>query len=356
MTRLFAERDPLKEALARLVERQDLSREAIALVFEEIFSGRATSAQIGALLVALRMKGETSEEIAGAAQVMRAKATKVKAPSRGPLLDTCGTGGDGAHTFNLSTATALVAAGAGAVVAKHGNRSVSSSSGSADVLAAAGVNVEAPLERVEASLEQLGIGFLFAPALHSVMRHVIGPRREVGVRSLFNVLGPLSNPAGAPYQLLGVYAQPLVTLVAHTLAALGTTVRALVVHGADGLDEVSPCGPTHAALVEGTGVRLLVLNPEDAGLPRARLEDLRGGDPAANAATLRRLLAGEKGPLRDAVLLNAAAALWVAQLAGDLREGVAIARTSIDEGRALEKLEGLVRLTRGDAPRPASVS
>ncbi len=346
-------RDVLKDALAGLVERRDLSREAITLVFEEIFSGRATQAQIGALLVALRMKGETSEEIAGAVQVMRLKATRVKAPSREPLLDTCGTGGDGAHTFNLSTATAFVAAGAGAVVAKHGNRSVSSSSGSADVLAAAGVNVEAPLERVEASLELLGIGFLFAPALHGVMRHVIGPRRELGVRSLFNVLGPMANPAGAPYQLLGVYAQPLVMLVAQTLAALGTTTRALVVHGADGLDEVSPCGPTHAALVEGTEIRPLVLNPEDAGLSCGRLEDLRGGDPAANASALRRLLAGEKGPLRDAVLLNAAAALWVARLAKDLREGVSLARESIDQGRALEKLDGLVRLTQ--AP-PRSVA
>jgi len=321
----------LKEAIGRLVERGDLSRAAIAEVFEEIFSGRATPAQIGALLVALRMKGETSEEIAGAAEVMRRKATPVKAPKRGPLLDTCGTGGDGAHTFNISTASALVAAGAGAVVAKHGNRSVSSSSGSADVLAAAGVQVDAPVEVVEACLEELGIGFLFAPALHEVMRHVIGPRREVGVRSIFNVMGPLANPAGAPHQLLGVYSPSLVPLVARTLAALGTTKR---------------------ALVEGDSVHELVLTPEDADQPRVRLDDLRGGDPAANAATLRRLLLGEKGPLRCAVLLNSAAALFAAGLAADLREGAKLATRSLDQGLALEKLEGLIRMTRApDAAR-----
>lgn len=350
----LAPRDVLKEAIARAVDRADLSRAAIAEVFEEIFSGRATPAQIGALLIALRMKGETPEEIAGAAEVMRRKATRVKAPARGPLLDTCGTGGDGAHTFNISTATALVAAGAGAVVAKHGNRSVSSSSGSADVLAASGVKIEVPVEVVETSLEELGIGFLFAPALHGVMKHVIGPRREVGVRSLFNILGPLANPAGAPHQLLGVYAAPLVLLVARTLAALGTT-RALVVHGENGLDEVSPCGPTRAALVEAGSVRELAIVPEDAGLPRVELEDLRGGNPAENAAALRRLLGGEKGPLRHAVLLNSAAALFAAGLAKDLREGAALAAKSLDQGRALEKLEGLVRLTSAhEAARSAS--
>ncbi len=351
----LAPRDVLKEAIAKVVERSDLSRAAIGEVFEEIFSGRATPAQIGALMIALRMKGETPEEVAGAAEVMRRKATPVKAPARGPLIDTCGTGGDGAHTFNISTATAFVAAGAGAVVAKHGNRSVSSSSGSADVLVAAGVKIDVPVEVVEASLAELGIGFLFAPALHGVMKHVIGPRREVGARSLFNILGPLANPAGAPRQLLGVYAPSLVSLVARTLAALGTAERALVVHGECGLDEVSPCGPTRAAVVEGGRVRELTLAPEDAGLPRVKLEDLRGGDPAFNAAALLRLLQGEHGPLRHAVLLNGAAALFAAGLAKDLREGAALAAESLDQGRALQKLEGLVRLTSAaEAARSAS--
>jgi len=344
----------LKRALAQLVERRDLDREAVARVFEIIFSGEATPAQIGALLVALRMKGETAEEIAGAVEVMRRKATRVQAPARGPLLDTCGTGGDGAGTFNLSTATALVAAGAGAVVAKHGNRSVSSSCGSADVLAACGVRIDAPVAVVERCLEEAGIGFLFAPSLHGVMRHVIGPRRELGVRSVFNLLGPLSNPAGAPRQLLGVYAPDLVLLVGRTLAALGTSERALVVHGADGLDEVSPCGPTWAALVEGAKVREMTLAPEEAGLARVAFSDLAGGDPAANAAKLRRLLEGEKGPLREAVLLNAAVALWVAGLAEDLRSGARLAAESIDRGAALAKLESLARITSESGQEKAS--
>lgn len=335
----------LKGAIAHLVDRKNLSRAAVADVFELIFAGEATPAQIAALLIALRMKGETPEEIAGAVEVMRRKATRVRAPQRGPLLDTCGTGGDGANTFNLSTATALVAAGAGAVVAKHGNRSVSSRCGSADVLAAAGVRIEVPVAVVERCLHEIGIGFLYAPALHGVMRHVIGPRREVGVRSVFNVLGPLSNPAGAPRQLLGVYSAALVPTLAKTLAELGTSERALVVHGGIGLDEVSPCGPTHAALVEGGQVRELTLTPEDAGLSPVALADLAGGDPAANAMQLRRILEGEKGPLREAVLLNAAAALWVAGLSEDMAHGARLAASTLDSGAALAKLDALARLT-----------
>jgi anthranilate phosphoribosyltransferase len=317
-------------------------------VFEEIFSGQGTPALMAAFLVALRMKGETPEEIAGAAEVMRKNATRVAVPAGKPALDTCGTGGDGQHTFNISTAVALVAAAAGAVVAKHGNRSVSSSCGSADVLAACGVTVDVPVATVEKCLRELGIGFLFAPSLHGAMKHVGPIRREVGVRSIFNLLGPLSNPAGARRQLLGVYDGDLVPVVAQTLARLDTE-RALVVHGDDGLDEISPCGPTRAALVELGKVTELVLRPEDAGLVPVPSEALRGGEPAHNAALLKAVLAGQKGPLRDAVVLNAAGAVWAAGLAEGLREGAAVAARALDSGAALKKLEGLVRLTGGAA-------
>jgi anthranilate phosphoribosyltransferase len=334
----------LKEAIARLVEGKSLTRQEISTVFEEIFSGQGTQAQLGAFLVALRMKGETSEEIAGAAAVMRDKATVVRVPSGRPVLDTCGTGGDGAHTFNISTAVAFVAAAGGATVAKHGNRSVSSSCGSADVLAAAGVNIDAGVPVVERCLEEVGIGFLFAPALHGVMKHVIGPRREVGVRSIFNLLGPLANPARAPRQLLGVYDRKLVPVLAQTLAALGAE-RALVVHGEDGLDEVSPCAHTFAALVDDGSVEELILSPEQAGLERVSAADLKGGDPAYNAARLKEVLEGRPGPLRTAVALNAGAALWVAALAESLSDGVKKAQALLDRGAPREKLEALVRLT-----------
>lgn len=345
----------LKEAIAALVERKDLGRAVIAQVFEEIFEGRATQAQLGAFLIALRLKGETAEEIAGAAGVMRAKATRVRTPSNAVVLDTCGTGGDGAQTFNISTAVAFIAAAAGATVAKHGNRSVSSRCGSADVLAAAGVGLDTPVEGVERCLEQLGIGFLFAPALHGVMKHVIGPRREIGVRSIFNLLGPLANPAGATHQLLGVYDGALVPVLAQTLQKLGS-VRALVVHGEDGLDEVSPCAPTLAALVEDGEVRTLRLTPEDAGIERLDPAAIRGGDPAENAALLKALFDGAPGPLREAVVLNAAAAIWVSGFAKDLRDGAEVARAAIDGGHARRKLEQLVSLTSNPAradPNPA---
>ena len=342
----------LKETIARLVERKDLGREEIAQAFEEIFAGEATQAQIGAFLVALRIKGETPEEIAGAAGVMRAKATRVRVPQGSPVLDTCGTGGDGAHTFNISTAVALIAAAAGAVVAKHGNRSVSSRCGSADVLAACGVRIDAPLEVVEHCVAVLGVGFLFAPALHGVMKHVIGPRREIGVRSIFNLLGPLSNPAGASHQLLGVYDRAMVPVLAETLCRLGSE-RALVVHGENGLDEISPCGPTIAALVEDGRVRALTLTPEDAGIRPVPLEALRGGEPAENAARLVALLDGEPGPLREAVVLNAAGAIWIAGLARDLRQGAELARAALDGGHARQKLAQLVELTAGTATETA---
>jgi anthranilate phosphoribosyltransferase len=341
----------LKEAIARLIDRMDLGRAEISAVFEEIFSGHATPAQIAGLLVGLRMKGETPEEIAGAAEAMRRNATRVRAPAGRIVLDTCGTGGDGAQTFNISTAVAFVAAAAGATVAKHGNRSVSSSCGSADVLAAAGVNIQAPIAVVERCLQEIGIGFLFAPNLHQVMKHVIGPRRELGVRSVFNLLGPLANPAGATHQLLGVYDGALVPVLGRTLVALGTD-RALVVHGEGGLDEISPCGPTRASLVENGSMRELEIHPSEMGVPLVRLEQLRGGQPAENAEHLRALLNGAEGPLRHAVVLNSAAALWLSGIAGDLRQGAELARDILDSGRALTKLRELVALTteQGDAP------
>jgi anthranilate phosphoribosyltransferase len=276
--------------------------------------------------------------------VMRRRATPVRTPHGRVVVDTCGTGGDGAGTFNLSTAAALVVAGAGVTVAKHGNRSVSSRSGSADVLAACGVRVEAPVEVVERCLAEIGIGFLYAPALHGAMRHVAPVRREVGIRSIFNLLGPLANPAGTPRQLLGVYSEHLVPVVAQTLAQLGSE-RALVVHGLDGLDEVSPCGPTRAAWVEAGHVREVVLEPEDGGLRPVPRAALRGGDPAENARMLHSVLGGVAGPMRDAVLLNAGAALWVADAVQTLADGVLRAAESIDSGAARSRLERLVALT-----------
>jgi anthranilate phosphoribosyltransferase len=335
----------LKGVVQKLVERRDLSPAEVEAAFESIFAGDATPALLGAFLVAFRMKGETPEEIAAAAVVMRRRATPVRVPPGRVVLDTCGTGGDGAGTFNLSTAAALVVAGTGEVtVAKHGNRSVSSRSGSADVLAASGVDVEAPVAVVERCLAELHIGFLYAPALHLAMKHVAPIRREVGIRSVFNLLGPLANPARAPHQLLGVYAAPLVQVVARTLAHLGTD-RALVVHGEDGLDEVSPSGPTRAAWVEGGKVRELTLTPEQAGLERIPGEAIRGGEAADNARMLAGVLAGDPGPLRQAVLLNAGAALWVSAAAGSLADGVQRAARSIDSGAARARLAGLVSLT-----------
>jgi anthranilate phosphoribosyltransferase len=336
----------LKGAVQKLVERRDLSPAEVEASFETIFAGEASPALLGAFLVAFRMKGETPEEIAAAAGVMRRLATPVRVPKNRVVLDTCGTGGDGAGTFNLSTAAALVVAGSGDVtVAKHGNRSVSSKSGSADVLAASGVDVEAPLSVVERCLEELSIGFLFAPLLHQAMKHVAPVRREVGIRSVFNLLGPLSNPARAPRQLLGVYAPGLVPVVARTLAHLGTE-RALVVHGEDGLDEVSPSGPTRAAWVQDGVVREFTVTPEQAGLERIPPEAIRGGEAADNARVLAQVLAGEAGPVRQAVLLNAGAALWVAGAAETLADGVQRAARSIDSGAARERLAGLVALTR----------
>jgi len=339
----------MKAVLQKLVERLDLTPDEVESAFETIFQGEASPAQMGAFLVALRMKGETPVEIAAAATVMRRRATPVRVPPGRMVLDTCGTGGDGAGTFNISTAAALVVAGAGVTVAKHGNRSVSSRSGSADLLTACGVQVDAPVETVERCLAEVRIGFLYAPALHAAMRHVAAVRREVGVRSIFNLLGPLANPARAPRQLLGVYASSLVPVVAETLARLGTE-RALVVHGLEGLDEISPSGPTRAAWVEAGQVREVVLQPEDGGLRPVPPGALQGGTPEDNARLLAGVLEGQDGPLRDAVLLNAGAALWVADEVETLAEGVLRAAESVDSGAARTRLERLIALSRTGVP------
>ena len=333
----------IQQAIGKLVQNQHLSAEEAERVMDQIMTGEATPAQIGGYLVALRMAGETPEEIAGSVRSMRAKATRV--PTRHPLVvDTCGTGGDGARTFNISTTAAFAVAGAGLPVAKHGNRSVSSQCGSADVLKALGVNIEAPPERVGKCLDEAGFGFLFAPALHGAMRHAIGPRRELAMRSIFNIMGPLTNPAGAQCQIVGVYAAALTELVAEVLGKLGAR-RALAVHGHDGMDEMTLTGPTRVSEWDGRTVRTYDVRPEDAGLKSAPAKELAGGDPAANAEITRKVLAGEKGPRRDVVLLNAAAALLAGSKAGDLKEGVELAARSLDSGAARRVLDKLVELS-----------
>jgi anthranilate phosphoribosyltransferase len=326
----------IQQAIARLVEGADLPRTDMAAVVAEIADGSATPAQVGAFLAALRLKGETVDEIAGAAEVMRARAERVRV-DRDPFVDTCGTGGDGAHTFNISTTAAFAVAGAGVAVAKHGNRSVSSRCGSADVLAALGVNVEAPREVVERCVAEVGIGFLFAPRLHPAFRAVAGLRRELAVRTVFNLLGPLVNPAGARRQVLGVYDERWVPVLGGVLAALGS-VHAFVVHGG-GLDEISVSGPTRVAEVRGGKVEVGSVTPEEMGLRRWPAGDLAGGDPPHNARITRDVLGGQRGAPRDATLANAAAALVAGGAAPDLAAGVRLAADAIDRGAAREKLD-----------------
>jgi anthranilate phosphoribosyltransferase len=344
----------ITEALRVLVDRKDLSRIEAAAAMEAIMSGAATNAQIAAFLTALRMKGETVEELIGFAQVMRQKAVKVRplasevvaatGTDREMLIDTAGTGGDASGTFNVSTATAFVVAGAGLKVAKHGNRSVSSLCGSADVVETLGINIELPPAKIARCVDEVGIGFLYAPLLHTAMKHVMAARREMGIRTVFNMLGPLTNPAGANAQVIGVYSDALTEPLARVLAELGT-LRAFVVHGADGLDEISNTGPSHISEVHEGVVRSSTVRPEDFGLPRASIQDLRGGDREENAEIIRQVLAGEAGPRRDIVLMNAAAALVVGGKARDFKEGVALAAQSIDSGAAAAKLAGLVALS-----------
>jgi len=337
----------LKPYLAKVIGREDLSREEAEAAMNAIMSGQATPAQIGAYLVALRMKGETIDEIAGSARAMRANAVPVPLASRNGarLYDTAGTGGDGRGTFNISTAAAFVIAGAGKKVAKHGNRAASSQCGSADALAALGLDLDLAPEQVGRAIDEIGIGFLFAPKFHPAMKHAAGPRKEIGQRTLFNILGPLSNPAGADVQLIGVYDPVLIEPMARVLGQLGARA-AFVVHGYGGLDELSPLGPNRVSHLRPDGsVETLTLDPADLGLSFEYHDDLRGGTPEENARTLRGLLAGEaNGAKRAAVLLNAAAALGAES--GDLRTGLEMARQSLESGAALAKLEALIAFGR----------
>jgi anthranilate phosphoribosyltransferase len=330
-------------ALARLLDGHDLSRGEARTVMNEIMGGEATPAQIGGFLVALRLKGETPDEIAGCAEAMREHVLAVR-PTRDDLVDTAGTGGDGASTINISTAAALVAAAAGAGVAKHGNRAVSSASGSADVLEALGFRLELPPARIEQSIDELGFGFLFAPTHHPAMRHAAPVRRELAARTVFNVLGPLTNPAGARAQVVGVYEAALVRTIAEVLAQLGAR-RAFVVHGAGGIDELSPTGPNLVCEVVDGAVHEREIDPLELGVPRCDPGELRGGSPEENAAAIHAVFSGEDGGRRSAVLLNAAGAIAAAGHARDLREGLGLAKDALDSGAAATRLEELIRFS-----------
>lgn len=338
----------IREAIAALAEGKHFARAQARATMLEIMSGEATPAQVAAYITALRIRGESAEVIAGSAEAMRQKFTAVDAGV--PVVaDIVGTGGDGAHTFNISTCSAFVAAGAGVVVAKHGNRSVSSKCGSADVLAALGVNLEVGPDVMARALREIGVAFLFAPALHPAMKHAIGPRREIGIRTIFNILGPISNPASAQYGLVGVYAAALVPVLAEALAALGAQ-HMFVVHGLDGLDEITTTTGTLVAEIQHGHVRQYEIHPRDVGLASATATDLLGGEPAVNAAIIRGLFAGQRGPKRDIVLLNSAAAIFAAGKARDLKDAVVVAANSIDSGAACQKLEALVKLTNSRPP------
>jgi anthranilate phosphoribosyltransferase len=345
----------ITEAVRALVDRRDLTRIEAAAAMDAIMSGAATNAQIAAFLTALRMKGETVEELIGFAQVMRQKVARVRTRAddvagltgtdREMLIDTCGTGGDASGSFNVSTATAFVVAGAGLKVAKHGNRSASSLCGSADVVETLGVSLELTPAQVGRCIDEVGIGFLYAPLLHTAMKHVMAARRELGFRTVFNLLGPLTNPAGANAQIIGVAAAALTEPLARVLAELGT-FRAFVVHGADGLDEISNTGASRISEVREGVVRTFEVRPEDVELPRASIGDLRGGDREQNAQIIRAIFGGEPGPRRDIVLLNAAAALVAGTRARDFKEGVELAARAVDTGAARDKLDRLVALSR----------
>jgi anthranilate phosphoribosyltransferase len=333
----------IKDAIAKLADRADLSDKEAEEVMLEIMDGAATSAQIAAYLMGLRMKGETVDEIVGSARAMRSRATRIQAAD--PLLvDTCGTGGDRANTFNISTTAAFVAAGGGLTVAKHGNRSVSSRSGSADVLTTLGVRIDLPTELVADCINEVGIGFLFAPLFHGAMKRCAGPRQELGIRTLLNVLGPLTNPAGATIQVLGVYEEGLTELLARVLMRLGTQ-HCFVVHGLDGLDEVTLTDRTRVSEGKTGVVSSFLLDPSDFGLERVRLKDLAGGTPEENAHILREILRGRPGPKRDVVCVNAAPAFVACRKAKALREGFELAGKVIHSGAAYEKLERLIAFT-----------
>lgn len=331
------------ENLSRIVNRKNLNEEQMSQMITEIFSGNVTDSQIGAMMAALATKGETFEELAGAARAMRRKALRIQT-SADTVIDTCGTGGDGAHTFNISTTTSFVVAACGVTVAKHGNRSVSSQCGSADLLETLGVKLDTPPEIVEEAVLDIGIGFLFAPLYHGAMRYAAKARKEVGLRSIFNMLGPLTNPAGANCQLLGVYAPELTEMFAHALQLLGAK-RAFVVHGHDGLDEISVCAPTRVSELKDGLIRTYDISPEQFFSELAEPADLLGGNPEENAQITRNILNGEMGPKRNVVLINAAAALVAAGKAEDLGQGIRMAETAIDEGAASQKMEALIKFS-----------
>lgn len=333
----------MRREIEKVIQGEDLSLEESRRVMEEIMDGKATPAQIGSFITALRMKGETIEEISGAALVMREKAARIDT-KRELLLDVCGTGGDKLNTFNISTTTAFVVAGAGVAVAKHGNRSVSSSSGSADLLEELGVNLTLTPNQVGRSIDEIGIGFLYAPIFHKAMKHAVGPRREIGVRTIFNMLGPLTNPAHAQVQLLGVYSPDLTEPIAHVLNNLGVK-SAFVVHGLSGMDELSTVGETRVSRLKDGQVSTYTVAPGDFGLDEATLDELKGGGPKVNAQIALDILEGKKGKKRDIVLLNAGAALVGAGEVEDIKEGIKLAEQAIDEGEALKKLEELIQFT-----------
>jgi anthranilate phosphoribosyltransferase len=340
----------IQNALQKLLDAHDLTRDEAREVMGGIMRGEATPAQIGGFLIALRVKGETPDEIAGCAEAMREHVLAVR-PKRDDLVDTAGTGGDGARTINISTAAALVAAAAGAAVAKHGNRAVSSASGSADVLEALGFSLELEPARIERSIDELGFGFLFAPTHHPAMRHAAPVRKELATRTVFNVLGPLTNPAGARAQVVGVYSPQLVRTIAEVLARLGAR-RAFVVHGAGGIDELSPVGPNFLCEVVDGDVRERELDPEsELGVPRCSVDELRGGSPEENAQAIRDVFAGADGGRRSAILLNAAGAIAAGGHAADLREGLELAREAVDSGAAAARLDELIAFSRAEEVR-----
>ncbi len=333
----------MQETIKKVVEGYDLTREEARSVMETIMNGEATDAQIGGFLIAMRLKGETIEEIASFTEVMREKATHIDAGNL-RVLDTCGTGGDEAHTFNISTITAFVAAGAGITVAKHGNRSVSSKCGSADLIMELGINIDIPPEKVSECLKKVGIAFLFAPKLHASMKYAIGPRRELRVRTFFNILGPMTNPAGAKRQLIGVYSRELVGTIAGVLADLGSE-RAFVVHGNDGLDEITTTSETFVAEVKNGKVNTYSISPEDFGLPRTTPDELEGGDTSKNAEIFNSILSGDAGPGRYIVILNSAFAICAGGGAETPAEGMKIAEKSIDSGKAMAKYKTLKEIS-----------
>ncbi len=335
----------MKYFISKLVEKEDLSEEEARQAMQTIMSGNATDAQIGSFLTALRMKGETVEEISAFAKVMREFAENINPRVTGTLVDTCGTGGDTVKTFNISTIASFVVAGAGVPIAKHGNRSVTSKSGSADLIEALGVKIDLPPKEVETCIEKVGIGFMFAPIFHKAMKYAIGPRREMGIRTVFNILGPLTNPANANAQLLGVFDINLTEKMARVLYRLGVK-RAMVVHGIDGLDEISTLGKTQVSELNNGEVRSYQIKPEDFGLKKASVSELAGGNAEKNAAIALKILRDkETDPRRDIVELNAAAGIYIGNKASSLEEGLEVARDSIDSGKALEKLDALIKET-----------